>query len=78
MSERRLTKAERARIGRELVAARAAGVDWKTLMRRYQMGRTRLWMLWREALEGRDRQKDVHEHRGCGQPGPATRYLTAA
>ena len=40
-------------LGAELVAAREAGHPWKVLMRRYGLGRTRLWQVWREELRRR-------------------------
>ena len=51
-------------IGPELVAARRDHVRWKVLMDRYGLGRTRLWMLWRGAVDG---EKSVHEHFKAGQ-----------
>lgn len=62
-------------IGAALVAARRRGVTWKALMARYGLGRTRLYQLWRRALEAEaaaarfpDRTgKNVHEHLRAGQ-----------
>lgn len=58
---------DQAVIGAELVRARADGVPWKTLQTRYGYGRTRLWMLWREARAGLCLNKDVHEHLSAGE-----------
>lgn len=41
--------ARQAQIGRDIEAARAAGVRWKQLERRYGLGRARLNQLWKEA-----------------------------
>lgn len=41
-------------IGPELVEARARKVPWKVLARRYGLSITRLWMLWRAALDAAD------------------------
>lgn len=51
-------------IGPALVEARAKGEAWKHLCARFGYGRTRLWMLWREALAA---NKSVHEHLAGGQ-----------
>jgi len=59
---RPLSPTVRMDIGRELVAAREQGIDWKDLMAKYGMGRTRLWMLWRDA------KNNVHEHNNNSQP----------
>lgn len=44
-------------IGRELVAARAASVRWKDLEKRYNLSRTRLWSLWRQAKDAMDERE---------------------
>ena len=49
MSHRRAGAAERAEISQEIRRARAAGTPWKTLQQRFGYGRTRLWMLARDA-----------------------------
>jgi hypothetical protein len=36
-------------IGRELLAARAAGLPWKVLSRRYKLSRSWLYRTWRRA-----------------------------
>ena len=38
-------------IGAELIAARANGVPWKVLVRLFGLKRTRLWQLWRAAVD---------------------------
>ena len=67
---RRLSAGMEARIGAALARARAEGVCWKLLMRRYGLGRTKLYELWRAQLAreaaGRG-DKDVREHPGAGQ-----------
>lgn len=47
-------KHDAATIGAELIDARAAGVPWKSLERRWGLGRFRLWQLWRAALDATD------------------------
>ena len=51
-------------IGAELVEARTQGVAWQELSRRYELGKTRLYQLWKDA--GAD-HKNVHEHLDGGQ-----------
>lgn len=50
--------AGRRNIGREIVAARAAGVPWKSLERRYKLSRSRLYQLWWKAA-GRSAARGV-------------------
>jgi hypothetical protein len=38
------TSEEAVRIGREVLAARAEGVAWKVLVRRYDLSRQTLWV----------------------------------
>lgn len=59
-------------LGAELVAARRNKVPWKDLVARYGYGRTRLWMIWSEAL-----RKNVHEHLSGGQDSANTQSLVA-
>jgi len=61
MSRRRAGAAERAEIGEEIRRARATGTPWKTLQQRFGYGRTRLWMLARDA-------HDQHTPSQQGQP----------
>lgn len=56
-------------LGRALVTARELGISWKELSLRYGYKRTRLWMIYRAALDRAlaggprfQRNKDVHEH----------------
>lgn len=58
---------DQATIGAELVRARADGVPWKTLQKRYGYGRTRLWALWRNAKIGNTRERLVSEHLRTGE-----------
>jgi hypothetical protein len=45
----RLTRNEQLQIGRAVLIARRNRVKWKVLKEIYNLGRTRLWMLAREA-----------------------------
>ena len=55
-------------IGAELLEARERGVSWKELSRRYDLGKTRLYMLWKDAEAD---HKNVHERPDSGQRRPA-------
>ena len=61
-------------IGPDLVHARdVEGVAWKVLMRRYDRGRTWLYLLYRETKaekERLERQKMFSEHLRSGQSNP--------
>jgi len=57
---------DEAEIGRALLIARDRDdTDWKVLVERYGLRRTRLWMLYRAA------KKNVHEHFGGTTDGQA-------
>lgn len=46
---RRLTVAQQLQIGREVMLARQSGISWKALAVAYDLSRTRLWMLAKQA-----------------------------
>lgn len=51
----------------EIVAARAAGTPWKILMRRYGMGKTQLYLAWREAPGISEHIRRISERRANGR-----------
>lgn len=51
----------------EIVAARADGVPWKILQRRYDMGRTQLYQYWRAAAGVSEHICRVSEHLARGR-----------
>jgi hypothetical protein len=68
-----LTGAEELALGAAVAAARARGVAWKLLMRRYGLGRTKLNELW-AAARRQTEKKDVREHLRPGQAGKGNGY----
>lgn len=59
--------AELRDIARIVAAERAAGTPWKVLMARFGLGRTRLYVLWREASQPQAvvAEKMFSEHHGA-------------
>ncbi len=59
----KLTEADVAAI----VAARAEGTPWKILMRRFGMGKTQLYLAWREAAGISEHICRISERRAHGR-----------
>lgn len=75
---RQLDALTEARIGQAVRLARRQGVAWKVLMKRYDLGRTKLYELAKglpphRSLAG----KDVREHLGAGQTRRAAANVVA-
>lgn len=73
---RRFDPATERYIGRVCVRARRRGIAWKVIALRFEIGRKKLWQLWRFEIE-RAARKDVSKHLSAGHPAAASAYRAA-